>query len=158
MSENFSWNFFSIQMGQFALAFMLNWCSPPAQSTSTQPCYQPECSPCITECGARRPCRLRPWQPLRPWLCGGGKDTAGQTVQLQPWLLCTGARICTERVEGTSQGEKDYMAGLKSGPQGARMFQASWGRIGKQLQEQTSTNLGPTFSGKGGFHWRIFHH
>ena len=69
--------------------------------------------PVFTECGPRRPGRLRTGQPLRPQLCGGGDDLAGQSIPLQPRLLCTGARIRTERVGGTSQGEKDYMAGMK---------------------------------------------
>ena len=39
-----------------------------------------------------------------------------------------------------------YRAGLKkSGPQVARIFQASWGRSGKQQQEQNSPNLGTAF-------------
>ena len=33
-----------------------------------------------------------------------------------------------------------------SGPQFARIFQTSWGRSGKQQQEQNSPNLGPPFS------------
>ena len=38
-----------------------------------------------------------------------------------------------------------YRAGLKNGPQVARIFQASWGRSGKQQQKQNSPNLGTTF-------------
>ena len=100
-------------MGQFALAFML-------KCTAHQPnLHQPNLisnlnvHPAFTECGPRRPGRLRTGQPLRPQLCGGGEDLAGQAIPLQPRLLCTGARIRTERVGGTSQGEKDYMAGMK---------------------------------------------
>ena len=38
-----------------------------------------------------------------------------------------------------------YRARLIGGPQVARMLQASWGRSGKQEQEQNSQNLGPAY-------------
>ena len=79
----------------------------------------------FTECGPWRHGHLHSRQHLRPRLCGGGEDPAWQAIPLQPRLLRTGARIRTERVGGTSQGEKDYMAGMKSGPQVAKIFRES---------------------------------
>ena len=38
-----------------------------------------------------------------------------------------------------------YRNWLKSGPQVVRIFQSSWGRSGKQQQEQNSPNLGDHF-------------
>ena len=57
---------------------------------------------------------------------------------------CKLPNACQQRQDGP-QLLLTYRAGLKSGPQVASIFPASWGRSDKQQQGQNSTNPGTTF-------------